>query len=252
MLVGTNAKLLIYNIMAKKQNFIMSITQSAFDATINARNVIVPDYIVQEKAILMVVAACPGFTLEEILAKASIINDLYSTSVLDILSVAKHICSISNTAGLLDKNGNANPSAITAMAKVSHGGGKTIYHISFASKFASFFRPDLFPIYDSLVADVFCRLKRKGFFKSNTSFTKDDLKSKYSTYKAVYDEFMDLSGMSKLKIGASRLTYKDVDAYLWTSRKVYLAKHGKNKAKVDLTNVSVVNTVLNNIINTSI
>lgn len=251
MLVGTNVKLLIYNIMAKKQNFIMSITQSDFDATINARNVIVPDYIVQEKAILMVVAACPGFTLEEIIAKASIINDLYSTSVFDILSVAKHIYSVSNTTGLLDKNGNANPSAITAMAKVSHG-GKTIHHISFASKFASFFRPDLFPIYDSLVAEVFCRLKSKGFFKSNTSFTKDDLKSKYSTYKAVYDEFMDLSGMSKLKIGASKLTYKNVDDYLWTSRKVYLAKHGKNKAKVDLTNVSVVNTVLNNIINTSI
>ena len=251
MLVGTNVKLFIYNIMAKKQNFIMSITQSDFDATINARNVIVPDYIVQEKAILKVVDACPGFTLEEIIAKASIINDLYSTSVFDILSVAKHVYSVSNTTGLLDKNGNANYSAIKDMATVSHG-GKTIYHISFASKFASFFRPDLFPIYDSLVAEVFCRLKRKGFFKSNTSFTKDDLKSKYSTYKAVYDEFMDLSGMSKLKTGASKLTYKDVDDYLWTSRKVSLAKHGKNTAKVDLTNVSVVNTVLNNIINTSI
>ena len=237
--------------MAKKQYFFMSITQSDFDATINARNVILPDYIAQEKAILMVVAACPGFTLEEILAKASIINDLYSTSVLDILSVAKHVYSVSNTTGLLDKDGNAKYSAIKDMANVSHG-GKTIYHISFASKFASFYRPDLFPIYDSLVADVFCRLKRKGFFKSNTSFTKDDLKSYYSIYKTVYDEFMDLSGMSKLKIGASKLTYKDVDDYLWTSRKVYLAKHGKNKAKVDLTNVSVVNTVLNNIINTSI
>ena len=251
MLVGTNVKLLIYNIMAKKQNFIMSITQSDFDATINARNVILPDYIVQEKAILMVVAACPGFTLEEILAKASIINDLYSTSVLDILSVAKHICSVANTSGLIDEHGNAQLSAIQDMATVSHG-GKTIHHISFASKFASFFRPDLFPIYDSLVAEVFCRLKRKGFFKSNTSFTKNDLKSEYSTYKAVYDEFIGLSGMNKLRIGASKLTYKDVDDYLWTSRKVYLAKHGKNMAKVDLTNVSVVNTVLNNIINTSI
>ena len=237
--------------MAKKQNFFMTITQSDFDATINARNVIVPDYIVQEKAILMVVTACPGFTLEEILAKASIINDLYSTSVLDILSVAKHVYSVSNTTGLLDKDGNAKYSAIKDMANVSHG-GKTIYHISFASKFASFYRPDLFPIYDSLVADVFCRLKRKGFFKSNTSFTKDSLKKKYSTYKAVYDEFMDLSGMSKLKIGASKLTYKDVDDYLWTSRKVYLAKHGKNKAKVDLTKANEVKTVLNNIINTSI
>ena len=96
--------------MAKKQYFFMSITQSDFDATINARNVILPDYIAQEKSILMVVAACPGFTLEEILAKASIINDLYSTSVLDILSVAKHVYSVSNTTGLRDKNGNADPS----------------------------------------------------------------------------------------------------------------------------------------------
>lgn len=237
--------------MEKKQNFFMTITQSDFDATINARNDILPDYIAQEKAIQMVVAACPGFTLEEIIAKASIINDLYSTSVFDILSVAKHICSVANTRGLIDEHGNAQLSAIQDMATVSHG-GKPIHHISFASKFASFFKPELFPIYDNLVAGVFCRLKRKGFFKSNTSFTKNDLKSEYSTYKAVYDEFMDLSGMNNLKIGESKLTYKDVDDYLWTSRKVYLAKHGKNKAKVDLTNVSVVNTVLNNIINTSI
>ena len=48
--------------MAKKQYFFMSITQSDFDATINARNVILPDYIAQEKSILMVVAACPGYT----------------------------------------------------------------------------------------------------------------------------------------------------------------------------------------------
>ena len=74
----------------------------------------------------------------------------------------------------------------------------------------------------------------------------------YSKYKDVYDEFIDLSGMKGLKIGASTLTYKDVDDYLWTSRKVYLAKHGKNKAKVDLTKANEVKTVLNNIINTSI
>ena len=63
---------------------------------------------------------------------------------------------------------------------------------------------------------------------------------------------MDLSGMKCIKIDESTLTYKDVDDYLWTSRKIYLAKHGKNKAKVDLTKTNEVNTVLNNIINTSI
>ena len=62
--------------MAKKQNLNLIITQSDFDATINARKVIVPDYIVQEKAILMVVAACPGFTLEEILMAVSGDNNI--------------------------------------------------------------------------------------------------------------------------------------------------------------------------------
>ena len=237
--------------MAKKQNLNLIITQSDFDATISARNVIMPDYVAQENAILKVVAACPGFTLEEILAKASIINDFYSTSVFDILSVAKHFCSVLNTTGLVDNKGNADYNVLMRMAKVPHG-KKPINHISFTSKFARFVRPDLFPIYDGLVADTFCKLKRKGFFKINTKFTKDSLMTDYSKYKDVYDEFIDLSGMKGLKIGASTLTYKDVDDYLWTSRKVYLAKHGKNKAKVDLTNVSVVNTVLNNIINTSI
>ena len=237
--------------MAKKQNLNLIITQSDFDATISARNVIMPDYVAQEKAILKVVAACPGFTLEEILAKASIINDFYSTSVFDILSVAKHFYSVLNTTGLVDNEGNANYEVLMDMAKVPHG-KKPINHISFTSKFARFVRPDLFPIYDGLVADTFCKLKSKGFFKVNTKFTKGLLMADYNMYKAVYDEFMDLSGMKCIKIDESTLTYKDVDDYLWTSRKIYLAKHGKNKAKVDLTKTNEVNTVLNNIINTSI
>ena len=237
--------------MAKKQNLNLIITQSDFDATISARNVIMPDYVAQEKAILKVVAACPGFTLEEILAKASIINDFYSTSVFDILSVAKHFYSVLNTTGLVDNKGNANYVVLKSMARVTHG-DKTINHISFTSKFARFVRPDLFPIYDGLVADTFCKLKSKGFFKVNTKFTKGLLMKNYNLYKAVYDEFMDLSGMKNLKRGTLKLTYKDVDDYLWTSRKVYLAKQGKNKSKVDLTKTNEVDTVFNNIINTSI
>ena len=155
--------------MAKKQNLNLIITQSDFDATISARNVIMPDYVAQENAILKVVAACPGFTLEEILAKASIINDFYSTSVFDILSVAKHFYSVLNTTGLVDNKGNANYIVLKSMARVTHG-DKTINHISFTSKFARFVRPDLFPIYDGLVADTFCKLKSKGFFKVNTKF----------------------------------------------------------------------------------
>ena len=237
--------------MAKKQNLNLIITQSDFDATISARNVIMPYYVAQENAILKVVAACPGFTLEEILAKASIINDFYSTSVFDILSVAKHFRSVLSATALVDNEGNANYEVLMDMAKVPHG-KKPINHISFTSKFARFVRPDLFPIYDGLVADTFCKLKSKGFFKVNTKFTKGLLMKNYNLYKAVYDEFMDLSGMKNLKRGTLKLTYKDVDDYLWTSRKVYLAKQGKNKSKVDLTKTNEVDTVFNNIINTSI
>ena len=175
--------------MAKKQNLNLIITQSDFDATISARNVIMPDYVAQEKAILKVVAACPGFTLEEILAKASIINDFYSTSVFDILSVAKHFRSVLSANALVDNEGNANYEVLMDMAKVPHG-KKPINHISFTSKFARFVRPDLFPIYDGLVADTFCKLKSKGFFKVNTKFTKGLLMKNYNLYKAVYVEFM--------------------------------------------------------------
>ena len=164
--------------MAKKQNLNLIITQSDFDATISARNVIMPYYVAQENAILMVVAACPGFTLEEILAKASIINDFYSTSVFDILSVAKHFRSVLSATALVDNEGNANYEVLMDMAKVPHG-KKPINHISFTSKFARFVRPDLFPIYDGLVADTFCKLKSKGFFKVNTKFTKGLLMKNY-------------------------------------------------------------------------
>ena len=194
--------------MAKKQNLNLIITQSDFDATISARNVIMPYYVAQENAILKVVAACPGFTLEEILAKASIINDFYSTSVFDILSVAKHFCSVLNATELVDNKGNAYYDVLMDMAIVTHG-DKPINHISFTSKFARFVRPDLFPIYDGLVADTFCKLKSKGFFKVNTKFTKDSLLKQYNLYKAVYDEFIDLSGMKGLKIGLFGETGKE-------------------------------------------
>lgn len=234
-----------------KKKFTLIISQKDFDDTLAARGVVMPDYIVQENAIMKIVAACPGFSLEEILAKSSIINDFYSTSIIDILSAAKNLHSVVNNIGLVGPGNVANCNAVMKIAEVHHG-IKVWKHISFASKFASFCRPDLFPIYDSLVADIFCRLRRKGFFIINTKFSSDSLKKDYQKYKKVYDEFMALSGMNRLVNGTSTLTYKDVDNYLWTSRKVSLAKNGKNKAKVDLRKSKEINIILNNVLNRSI
>lgn len=201
--------------MATK-SYSLTIQQQDFDATIANRYKLLPLYKAEERVLVAIFADYPQFDFAELMTRVTLLNQFYSTAISDIRSVVNHILEVPNVE---DRLVAGDISVVDEIAKVSHR-GKVWHHNSFASKFANFHNPDAFPIMDSLVLDLFCRLRRKGFFQTNTKFSHDGLRKDYAKYVEVYREFITLSGMDKLTHNGQPLNYKAVDNYLWASRKI--------------------------------
>lgn len=86
---------------------------------------------------------------------------------------------------------------------------------SFATKFCACHNPKIYPIYDKIVADYLAKVIAKGNLKGyqglSTHAAKNKLKN-YIDYVAIYNAFMK---QYKLQ----RLSYREVDWYIWTTRK---------------------------------
>lgn len=201
--------------MATK-SYSLTIQQQDFDATIANRYKLLPLYEAEERVLVAIFAGYPQFDFAELMTRVTLLNQFYSTAISDIRSVVNHILKMVNVKERLVAG---DISIVDEIAKVSHR-GKVWHHNSFASKFANFHNPDAFPIMDSLVLDLFCRLRRKGFFQINTKFSHDGLRKDYARYVEVYREFITLSGMDNLTHNGQPLNYKAVDNYLWASRKI--------------------------------
>ncbi len=199
-----------------KQAFSLRISQQDYDDTIANRYTVLPKYGVEAAILQRVFTHYPKFSYDEVLLRSTLLNQFYSTAILDIRSMAEHIVQLPNVAtdlqeGALD--------IVPKIAKLMHG-GKPWNHTSFASKFANYQNNEAFPIMDSLVVDVFAKLRALGFFVRNAKFSKEKLRTNYNLYVDVYNEFVALSGMGTLSRNGRPLNYKDVDDYLWASRKI--------------------------------
>lgn len=236
-----DSKLLI---MAKK-SYSFTIPQSDFVNTLNNRNKVLVEYAQQENILLKVFNMFNGFNLADVLTRITLLNQFYSTAILDIGSMANNIVNVPNVQSRLL---NGVTCVVSDIAKVQHH-TKVWTHMSFASKFASFHNPAAYPILDRMVMDVFCELKRRGFFVKNTKFSRESLRSNYKLYKDVYDEFMQLSGIKAIQYNGRTPNYKDVDNYLWASRKI------KSLDPVDprITNAPTeYNQIVNNFLNSQL
>lgn len=253
-------------IMTKVLSF--SIPQQDYSNTIQNRRYVLPQYVDEWKALDLLWKKSTAFrtasitpTLQEILLKVSTLNYFYSTGIMDVYPVAKHIYDLYQKSNLQVRLANGDPTAVADIAKVKHnkggkGNGTIIRHTSFASKYANWENPCKFPIMDDFVVKVFSALREKKFFYGKTfidqnngikkSFSQSGLKDDYHLFKSVYDTFITLSGMDNLtnSLGQS-LTYRDIDRYLWSSRKV---KNGGNTAKVITNNIQF-KQMLHNTIN---
>src|SRR5712672_760122 len=87
----------------------------------------------------------------EVAVKLAALNGLYATNILAVVQVATHIADLGIDARLAEPAIDA--SLIEEIATVSIK-GKVRRNYSFATKYCAFHRPDLYPIYDSVVDRV--------------------------------------------------------------------------------------------------
>lgn len=149
--------------------------------------------------------------IDDILIKASSLNDFYSTNIFSIFTIAKHILSLDIDKRL--KQGDT--TLVNEIANVEINGIKKRFY-SFASKYCSHHNPIEYPIYDSYVEKILLYFGKKDKFYE---FKKEDLKT-YDKYKTILLEF-------KKYYNIDEYTLKDIDRYLWQLGKEYFKKNYK-------------------------
>jgi hypothetical protein len=140
----------------------------------------------------------------EVAVKLAALNGLYSTNILAVFDVAAHIADLGIDPRLAESE--IDPGLIEEIATVEFR-GKTRRNYSFATKYCSFHRPDLYPIYDSLVSQVLNTLLRQG--ESFDSFVPGE---RWQTNYATWHR-----SITKLRIhyGLEAYSVRDIDKYLW-------------------------------------
>lgn len=149
--------------------------------------------------------------IEDILIKASALNDFYSTNIFSIFSVAKHIKKL-NIDDRLKEN---DETLVNDIAKVNINNKEKNFY-SFATKYCSHHKPIDFPIYDSYVEKILIYFNKKDNFYS---FSKKDLKN-YSLFKKVLMEFKKYYNIDSYNL-------KDIDRYIWQLGKEYFPNNYK-------------------------
>ena len=137
--------------------------------------------------------------IEEVLLKVSVLNSLYSTSILALYKVAAHIHGLQIDTKLAQQSLDV----VEEIAQISIN-GKTRRNYSFASKYCSWHAPDFYPIYDGYVGGLLWAYQQQDRF---ANFRLEELKN-YTQYKAVHNQFSQHYGLMTF-------TAKQVDKFLW-------------------------------------
>ena len=154
--------------------------------------------------------------INDILLKVTTLNKFYSTGIISIYPVAKHI--LDDVTDIDSRLKKGDISAVSDIQSVILGGEmKKLY--SFASKYCSHHNSKDYPIYDSYVDKVLwffkCRDKENNK-PSFSNFKRKDLKD-YAKFKSIILEFRDYYGLTNF-------TLKQIDQYLWQLGKEYFSK----------------------------
>lgn len=158
---------------------------------------------------------CPkNETLSDVLLKATVLNDFYSTNIFSIMPVARHILSLN----IDDRLAEGDLTLVEDIRQVKFEETQKDFY-SFASKYCSHHKPLVFPIYDSYVDKMLCYFRNVDGL---IAFYNNDLKN-YSSFMKVLIQFQKAYGLEKYSI-------KDVDKYLWQLGKTYFPnQYGKRK-----------------------
>lgn len=170
-------------------------------------------YTEQESALnKLFINLCPqNKELDDILIKVCALNDFYSTNIYSVIDVATAIKDLDIDERLHNPEGdfriaddiNENIKRITGR-----------YAYSFATKYCSHHRPELYPIYDSYV-DLLLRFYRDNI--GGITFNNYDLLSHEKLWK-VEAEF-------KRSFGLTQFNAKEIDKFLWQEGKACFPKY---------------------------
>ena len=167
-------------------------------------------YDIQERIIDLIFRKKYAFqntNLEIVKLKTATLNLYYSTYIRATTKLATGIHQIQNLdARLLSGD-------ITLVDDIASVLSRRNY--SFATKYCACHNPKLYPIYDNIVAEYLAKVMIKGNLKGYqaSSFTAaKNVMQNYMDYVAIYNAFMK---QYKLQ----RLSYREVDWYIWTTRK---------------------------------
>lgn len=168
------------------------------------------NYVLQEDALnkLFFKTYPNNDNINDILIKASSLNDFYSTNIFSIFPVAKHIYKLNIDQRLKMRD----ETLVNDIANVEINGVQK-YFYSFATKYCSHHLPEDYPIYDSYVEKVLMYFKKIEKFDK---FVKNDLKD-YKRYKQILINFKKYFDIDDYNL-------KDIDRYLWQLGKEYFPK----------------------------
>ena len=159
------------------------------------------DYVNQECALnKLFFNLCPeNKDMSDILIKCSSLNDFYSTNIFKVHNVAKHFLNqnIDERLAVGDLN------LVMDLANIEINGKKFFFY-SFATKYCSHHRPDIYPIYDSYVNKLLKYFRdRDGFMAFNEANLKE-----YRSYYNIIQSFKSFYGLQAFSV-------KQIDKYLW-------------------------------------
>lgn len=147
--------------------------------------------------------------MDDVLIKVCSLNDFYSTNIFSPFIIAKHIMDLNIDKRLKDNDLDL----VNDIALVEVKKNKKINFYSFATKYCSHHKPEVYPIYDSFVEKILMSLKKTDKF---AKFKKADLKD-YTKYKNILIEFKMFYKLEKFNL-------KEIDKYLWQAGKKYFPK----------------------------
>lgn len=166
------------------------------------------NYVLQESSLrrLFTLTYPLNNDMDEVLIKVCSLNDFYSTNILSPFAVASHIVKLSIDVRL--KNNDLG--LVNDIAKVKINDKKEFNFYSFATKYCSHHKPEIYPIYDSYVEKLLLYFKKEDKF---FDFTKTDLKV-YPNYREILIKFQEYYSLDNF-------TLKEIDKYLWQAGKQY-------------------------------
>lgn len=223
----------------------ITLTREDVEQTLRDRDLVLNDYAAQEWVLKQTFEKYPFNTdFKVVLMKVTLLNLFYSTGIRDLKSVAQNIVDKKIDADLTE----GKPEVVHRIAQVNHN-GKTINHFSFATKYCSFHHSDLYPIYDDFVYRVLSKLR--GEFTSD-HFCPESIMDKhwkegnkdcgFNRFRKIYDAFMKRYGEA-----FAGMSYKEVDNYLWGSRKI--AQLEANDDHINAGNRKIYEKIIENNIN---